>query len=128
VTGIWPFSTNIFIGEGFLPSAVPHLHFKILKNPEISGLSYSQAFNLNLDISSQRSTSGHSSTKSNLYHASPVENRPVHKAAACTGTRRRKRRAGALLTDTPAKVALEAEAEACAKTAIQRQRRQVKKI
>jgi hypothetical protein len=58
---------------------------------------------------------GHSSSESNLYHASPVEIRPLPKAGARREIRRRKTRASAVLTDTPVKVALDAEVEARAR-------------
>jgi hypothetical protein len=56
-----------------------------------------------------------SSSESNLLHASPVEIKPFPEAEMCRGYLRQKIRVGAVLTDTPVKVALGAEVEACAK-------------
>jgi hypothetical protein len=116
VTGIWPFNTDIFTDEDFLPSAVTDRPLQDNKNPENVGLSDSHTPNSNLDVSSQPSTpgltTGHSSSESNLYHASPVEIRPLPEAAARREARRRKTRVTTVLTVTPVKIALEAEVEA----------------
>jgi hypothetical protein len=106
VTGIWPFSTNIFIDDYFLPSAVTHRPLQ--DNQNLKKTSAYHISNLYSDISTHPSTSGlktkPSSSQRNRHHTIPVEIRPFPKADARKETRKRK--------DTPVKAALEAEVQA----------------
>lgn len=120
VTGIWPFNKDIFTDEDFLPSSVTDRPFVAnVEDGVTENVSTSvnlQTANLeNADILSQPSTSGAqiSAIQKCLptHHISPEHIRPFPKAGPRKLTRRRNVRVSAILTDTPVKYALEAEAK-----------------
>jgi hypothetical protein len=107
----------MFTDEDFSPSAVTDRPFQDIQT--LTRTSECHISNLYLDINNHPSTPGLKTgpciSQRNLHHISPVEIRPFPKAEARKETRKRKSRLSAVLTDTPVKDVLEAEAEACSK-------------
>jgi hypothetical protein len=97
VTGIWPFNSDIFTDENFLPSAVTD-HPCEDNEQKITVLEVSDS---NSGVSNHASTSnlneGSSTSEGNDHHVSPVDIRPLPKAGARKETRKRKSRVSAIL-------------------------------
>jgi hypothetical protein len=112
VTGIWPYNSNIFTDENFLPSAV--IDCSCEGNEQKITVLEVLASNSGVrnHSSTSRLSAGPSTSEGNDHHVSPVDIRPFPKTGARKETHKRKSSVSVILTDTTVKTALESEVRA----------------
>ncbi|KAB0790097.1 hypothetical protein PPYR_15584 [Photinus pyralis] len=110
VTGIWPYNRDIFTDQDFLPAEVTN-------RPFVTNTPVDNPVQLNEDaiiMPKERTPSPQPSTSRSSKsggHFTPQQIKPFPKAPARKQQKGRRKRKSEILTDTPVKAALEAEAE-----------------